>query len=84
MSELTSRDILHLSIPAFAIALARVDDPSLRQRPVAVAPLHSERALLQCVSGEAKREGLFAGMPAGQARKLCPSLRVLPPDPREP
>ena len=76
------RDILHLSIPAFAIALARVDDPSLRQRPVAVAPSHSERALLQCVSGEARREGLFEGMPASHARRLCPTLKVLPPDPQ--
>ncbi len=76
------RDILHLSIPAFAIALARVDDPSLRQRPVAMAPVHSERALLQCVSSEARREGLFEGMPASHARRLCPSLKILPPDPQ--
>jgi DNA polymerase-4 len=76
------RDILHLSIPAIAIALARVDDPALRQRPVAVAPLHSERALLQCVSAEGRREGLFPGMPASHARRLCPSLKLLPPDPR--
>lgn len=76
------RDILHLSIPAFAIALARVDDPSLRERPVAIAPAHSERALLQSVSREARREGLFEGMPANQARRLCPALKVLPPDPQ--
>jgi DNA polymerase-4 len=77
-----NRDILHLAIPAFAIALARVDDPSLRERPVAIAPAHSERALLQCISSEARREGLFEGMPANQARRLCPSLKVLPPDPQ--
>jgi len=76
------RDILHLSIPAFAIALARVEDPSLRERPVAIAPLHSERALLQCVSSEARQEGLFAGMPVCHAKRLCPAIQVLPPDPQ--
>ncbi len=76
------RDILHLAIPALPIALARVEHPSLRQRPVAVAPLHSERALLQCVSQEARKEGLYAGMPASYARKLCPTLTLLPPDPQ--
>jgi len=75
------RDILHLAIPAFAIALARVDDPALRQRPVAVAPLHSERALLQCVSVEAQKEELYPGMPASHARRLCPALQIIPPDP---
>jgi DNA polymerase IV len=76
------RDILHFSIPAFAIALARVDDPSLLQWPVAMAPVHSDRALLLCVSSEARREGLFEGMPASHARRLCPSLKILPPDPQ--
>ncbi|AMV73684.1 DNA polymerase IV [Desulfuromonas carbonis] len=75
------RDILHLQIPAFAVAVARVVDSSLRGRPVAVAPGHSERALLQCVSAEAAADGVFAGMPLFQARRRCPALLLLPPDP---
>ena len=76
------RDILHLRIPAFTVALARVVDPALRQRPVAVAPGLSERALLQTVSQEALREGVLAGMSVRQARRYCPALIVLPPDPQ--
>lgn len=76
-----SRDILHLSIPAFPIALARVADPALRQRPVAVAPQHSERALLQAVSPEARSEGVREGMAVYQARRHCPGLTCIPPDP---
>jgi DNA polymerase-4 len=76
------RDILHLAIPAFPIELARVGDSSLRQRPVAVAPGNSERSLLQCVSAEARAEGVHAGMPLFRARRYCPSLILLPPDPR--
>jgi DNA polymerase IV len=75
------RDILHLSVPSFPIALARIADASLRQRPVAVAPANSERALLQCVSAEARSEGVHEGMPLYQARRLCSALTVLPPDP---
>ena len=74
------RSIIHLHIPAFPIAVARVSRPELRDRPVAVAPLHSERALILSVSPEARREGIFKGMPLGTAVKFCPDLAVLPPD----
>ncbi len=74
------RQIIHFHIPAFSIAVARVDHPELRDRPVAIAPLRSERALLLSVSAEARREGLFKGMPLGKARRCCPDLRVLSPD----
>ncbi|UFS71415.1 DNA polymerase IV [Geomonas sp. RF6] len=75
------REILHITVPAFPIALSRVVDSALRGRPVAVAPLNSERALLQCVSSEAASDGVFAGTPIFRARKVCPSLIVIPPDP---
>lgn len=74
------RHIIHLHIPAFPIAAARVSRRELRGRPVAMAPLHSERALLLSVSMEARREGIFKGMPLGKAVKFCPDLIVLPPD----
>jgi len=74
------RNIIHLHIPAFPIAVARASRPELRDRPVAVAPLHSERALILSVSREARREGIFEGMPLGKAVKYCPDLVVLPSD----
>jgi len=74
------RSIIHLYIPAFPIAVARVSRPELRDRPVAVAPLHSERAIILAVSDEARREGVFKGMPLGKAVKFCPDLAMLPPD----
>ncbi len=75
------RHIIHVHIPAFPIAVARVVRPELRDRPVAVAPPHSERALILSVSAEARQEGIFKGMPLGKAMKFCPGLAVLPPDP---
>ncbi|MBW1714540.1 MAG: DNA polymerase IV [Deltaproteobacteria bacterium] len=74
------RHIIHLHIPAFPIAVARVSQPELRDRPVAIATPHSERALLLSVSPEARREGIFKGMPLDKAVKFCPGLTVLPPD----
>jgi DNA polymerase-4 len=74
------RNIIHVHIPAFSIAVARVTRPELRDRPVAVAPPHSGRALILSVSAEARREGIFKGMPLGKALNFCPGLIVLPPD----
>ena len=74
------RHIIHLHIPAFPIAVERVCRPDLRDRPVAMAPPHSERALILSVSPEARREGIFKGMPLGKAIKFCPDLAVLPPN----
>jgi len=74
------RHIIHLHIPAFAIAVARVCEPGLRERPVALAPLHSERALILSSSYEARREGVYRGMPLRKAIRFCPDLRVIPPD----
>ncbi|NLC72039.1 MAG: DNA polymerase IV, partial [Desulfuromonadaceae bacterium] len=56
------RDILHLTVPTFPITLARIAEPSLRERPVAVAPLTSERAVIQCASLEARAEGVCEGV----------------------
>jgi DNA polymerase-4 len=75
------RDILHLTVPDFPIALARVADPTLQGRPLAVAAGVSDRALLRCVSAEARGDGVTPGMSAYLARKRCPALRLLPPQP---
>ncbi len=75
-----NRNIIHLHIPSFPIAVSRVCHPELRDRPVAVAPPNSDRVLLLSVSMEARREGIFKGMPLGKAMKFCPDLVVLSPD----
>lgn len=75
------RQIVCFAIPSLDIALARLTDSSLRTRPLAIAPLNNPRTLLREVSREAEREGVHVGMPLTLARRLCPSLRVRPPDP---
>ncbi len=75
------REILHLTIPAYEVAVARVVNASLRGRPVAIAPGMTERTQIYCLSSEAVQEGVIAGMALRQAKRLCPALIVLPPDP---
>ena len=75
------RHIICLRIPSFGIVLARAADRSLRDRPVAVAPTHTPRAVIQEISTEAFQEGLQPGIPIDLGRLICPGLRVIPPDP---
>ena len=75
------RHILHVHIAAFAIAVARLASPGLRGRPVVVAPLHAGRGLVTSVSREARRNGIFKGIPLRRAREVCPDLTVIEPDP---
>jgi DNA polymerase IV len=75
------RQIVCFAIPAVEVALAQLHDPRLRTRPVAIAPLNSARNLLREISSEAAQAGLAAGMSVAHARRICPSLQVLAPNP---
>lgn len=74
------RQIVYFHIPSFEIALARRHDTALRHRPVAIAPTHHARACVREVSHEAYSDGLRPGMSVDLARRLCPAVRLLPPD----
>ena len=75
------RQIVCFSIPTVEVALAQLADPRLRTRPLAIAPLNTTRALIREVSSEAACAGLAVGMSVDHARRICPSLQVLGPNP---
>jgi DNA polymerase-4 len=75
------RQIVCFAIPSFELALARLHDPTLCTRPLAIAPLNTARTLLREVSAEANKEGLAIGMSLDHARRICPSLHVLSHNP---
>ena len=75
------REILYLKVPSFPVAVEQLRDASLRGRPVAICTTGPGRALLQAVSPEARREGLYKGMLQQEALRSCPDLRLLPPNP---
>ena len=72
------RQIVCFQVPSLHIAIARSIEPSLRRRPVAVAP-PTARAVLFEVSAEALAEGVCAGMPLDRARLRCPGLKIIAP-----
>lgn len=76
-----SRQILHVGVAAFPVAVERVVNPSLRGRPVVVAPPSGARALVASASFEAAREGIWVGMALSKAERMCRRLVVLAPNP---
>lgn len=79
VGSLPERDVVHLDIAAFAVAVERVRTPRLRGRPVVVAPPTS-RGVVMTASLEARRAGIGRGTPIARARKLCRDVIVLTPD----
>lgn len=76
------RTVLFVDPPAFCATVERLAAPALRSRPIAVAPPGADRATVLALSAEARAAGVTRGMLARQARKLCPDLILLPPNPR--
>jgi len=76
------RSVLFVDPPAFCATVERLAVPALRSRPLAVAPPGAERATVLALSEEARLAGVTPGMPVLRARKLCPDLVLLPPNPR--
>ena len=76
------RTILFVDPPAFCTTVEALVAPALRTRPVAVAPPGAERAVVLALSTEARRAGIERGMAVREARKLCPDLLFIPPNPR--
>ena len=73
------RNILHLDIRDFCVALERQRQPALRDWPVAIAPGQG-RTVVQAVSPEARQEGIYPGMVVARARRHCRRLTILPSD----
>ena len=65
--------IVHVDVDAFFASVEQLLIPALRGRPVIVGA-----GCIASCSYEARRFGLHAGMPLGQARRLCPRARIMP------
>ncbi len=70
--------ILHFDADAFFASVEQAADTKLRGRPVAVGG--ERRGIIASASYEARKMGIYTPMPTARARKLCPSLIVLPCD----
>lgn len=76
------RAVLYVDPPAFCTAVEGLVAPALRHRPVAVAPPGADRAVILALSLEARAAGVSRGMAVRLARRVCPDLVLLSPNPR--
>ena len=73
------RRIAHCDLDTFFVAVERLHDPSLRNRPVLVG-WHGPRGVVSSASYEARRYGCHSAQPMTQALRLCPDAAVVPPN----
>jgi DNA polymerase-4 len=75
------RSIIHINVADFAVAVERVLNRRLGDRPVIIAPEGAARAVVYDMSEEAFQFGVRKHMPLGRALRRCRDARVLPPRP---
>lgn len=75
------RSIIHINVADFAVAVERVIDPRLNDRPVVIAPPRAARSTVYDMSEEAFQAGVRKHMPLSRALRRCRDARVLPPRP---
>jgi len=71
------RAVIHLNVADFAVAVERLLDRRLSDRPVIVAPSGAPRAAVYDMSDEAYRAGVRKGMTLNQALRRCREARVV-------
>jgi DNA polymerase-4 len=75
------RQILHLNVVGFQVAVACALEPRLAGAPVAVATAGKARRVVLDVSQQARLAGLRRGMLLDVARRRCPDMRIVDPQP---
>src|SRR6266536_1734167 len=80
LERVMPRIILHLDLDAFFCAVEEQRDPALRGRPFAVGGRPDSRGVVTSASYMARKFGVHSAMPMAQAARLCPDLRVVPPN----
>ena len=78
---MNKRSIIHLNVADFAVAVERVVDSRLQDRPVIIAPEGAARAAVYDMSEEAYQCGIRKGMALRRALRYCREAIVLPPHP---
>ena len=75
---MSNRRILHVDMDEFFAAVEKLDNPSLRGKPLLVAGDPQKRGVVSTASYEARKFGCHSAMPTSQALRLCPQGILLP------
>jgi len=73
------RAVIHLNIADFAVAVEANLTPTLKGRPLIIAPEGAPRAVVYDMSDEAYKEGVRKGMPLSRAKRLNQKIPILAP-----
>ncbi len=75
------RAIIFVDMDAFFASIEQLDEPTLRQQPVAVTNGMRGTCIITC-SYEARARGIYTGMRIKEAQQLCPQLVQRPARPQ--
>ena len=76
--ELPIRKIIHIDMDAFYASVEQLDDPELRNKPIAVGG-SEKRGVVSAASYEARKYGVRSAMTGVLAKKKCPHLIFVKP-----
>lgn len=76
--EFFVKKIIHCDADCFYAAVEMRDDPSLRNRPIAVGGSSEQRGVISTCNYEARRFGVKSAMSSAVAKRVCPDLIIVP------
>lgn len=79
MNQPSIRKIIHCDCDCFYAAVEMRDDPTLRNRPIAVGGNPQARGVIATCNYPARQFGIHSAMSSAYALKLCPDLRIISP-----
>jgi len=68
---------LFLDINSYFASVEQVIDPTLLGKPIAVCPTNGDGATIIAASYEAKKFGIYTGTKAGDAKRMCPHIKLI-------
>ncbi|TCP13304.1 DNA polymerase-4 [Bisgaardia hudsonensis] len=78
INAMTLKKIIHIDMDCFYASIEMRDNPSLKDKPLAVGGNSRQRGVLTTCNYLARQFGLHSAMPTAQAVKLCPNLILVP------
>lgn len=73
--------VMHIDLNSCFAIIEQQSNRLLRGRPVGVAAYDTPRGFVLAASYEARRRGVKLGVNVQEARKLCPGIVIMTPDP---